>query len=65
MKNTWRLAWPYMFLSCGFSKRKSKKTVNSIRLATMPTGHAQTRRRMPPMADARPNALPMTSRHRM
>src|SRR5680860_1251111 len=30
----------------------------------MPTGQAQTRRRMPPTADARPKRLPTTSRHR-
>ena len=30
-----------------------------------PTGHAQTRRRIPPIAEANPKTLPMTSRHRM
>ena len=41
------------------------KTVNSSTLPTMPTGQAQTRRRMPPMAEAKPKALPTISRHRM
>ena len=41
------------------------KTVNSKTLPTMPTGHAATLRRMPRMALASPNPLPMISRHRM
>ena len=31
----------------------------------MPTGQAQTRRRMPPIAEAKPKTLPTISRHRM
>src|SRR6187402_760504 len=38
-------------------------TVNSSRLPTMPTGHAQTFRRSPPSAEASPKTFPITSRH--
>ena len=38
-------------------------TVKSSALPTMPTGHAQTLRRMPPSALSSPKTLPITSRH--
>jgi hypothetical protein len=38
-------------------------TLKSSTLPTMPTGHAQTRRRRPPIAEANPKALPRISRH--
>ena len=41
------------------------KTVKSSTLPTMPTGQAQTRRRSPPMAEAKPKALPTISRQVM
>ena len=40
-------------------------TVKSSTLPTMPIGQAQTRRRRPPIADAKPKALPTISRHVM
>ena len=61
---TWRPAWPSMVTGCGLPTRVPKKTVRSSRLPRIPTGHAHTLRRMPPSADARPNALPRTSRTR-
>jgi hypothetical protein len=39
-----------------------RKTVKSITLPTMPIGQAQTRRRMPPTAEASPKRLPKISR---
>ena len=57
-----RPAWPSMFTGLGLPKNAPIKTVNSSRLPIIPTGHAHTLRRIPPSADARPNALPRTSR---
>ena len=42
-----------------------KNTVNRMTLPTMPTGHAHTRRRMPPIADANPKPLPTISRQKI
>ena len=42
-----------------------RKTVNSMTLPTMPTGQAHTFRRIPAIAEASPNPLPMISRHRI
>ena len=46
----------------GVGEGAPKKTVKSSALPTMPTGHAQTRRRIPPSAEAKPKRLPMISR---
>jgi hypothetical protein len=62
MKNTCRPACPNSGTWASTSNVAAMKTVNSSTLPTMPTGHAHTRRRRPPIADANPNALPRISR---
>ena len=62
MNMTWRPAWPHSVAGVAEPKTLPRKTVRSSRLPAMPTGHAQTRRRMPPTALARPKMLPSTSR---
>src|SRR5690606_30213922 len=65
MKKTWRAACPNRLCSWGLLNQTPMKTVNSRALPTIPTGQAQTRRRIPPRAEAKPKRLPTTSRHRM
>ena len=62
MNMTWRPAWPHSVAGVAEPKTLPRKTVRSSKLPAMPTGHAQTRRRMPPTALARPKMLPSTSR---
>ena len=62
MKKTWRPAWPNSGCWAWASKVAAMKTVKSRTLPTMPTGQAQTRRRRPPTAEAKPKALPTISR---
>ena len=62
MKKTCRPACPNSGCWAWASKVAAMKTVKSSTLPTMPTGHAQTRRRRPPTAEAKPNALPTISR---
>ncbi len=62
MNMTWRPAWPHSVAGVAEPKTLPRKTVRSSKLPAMPTGHAQTRRRMPPKALARPKMLPSTSR---
>ena len=62
MKNTCRPAWPNSGTWASASKVAAMKTVNSSTLPTMPTGQAQTWRRRPPTAEAKPNPLPRISR---
>ena len=65
MKKTCLPACPNRGVRASASKVAETKIVKSSRLPTMPTGHAHTRRRRPPTAEAKPKPLPMISRQAM
>ena len=63
MKKTWRPAWPNSGVRASASNVAETKMRNSRRLPTMPMGHAQTLRRIPRIAEAKPKAFPKISIH--
>ncbi len=62
MKKTWRPACPNSGACEPGSNVTARNTVRSRTLPTIPTGQAQTLRRIPPMAEAKPKPLPRISR---
>ena len=62
MKKICRPAWPNNGACEPGSRVTARNTVNSRTFPTIPTGQAQTLRRIPPTAEAKPKALPRISR---
>ena len=63
MKKICRPAWPNSGVRESASNVAEMNTKKSRTLPMMPIGQAHTLRRMPRMAEAKPNAFPMISIH--